>query len=210
MLQQWERKRWTVYHLKDYGLLSTGAMSYTVGPAGDFNVGVSGSSARPNRLEFAYLRQLVTSPNNQIDYPLRILQSYEDYSRIALKSLVSFPGAAFLDTAWPLATLHVYPVAQAAIYEIHIGLREQLPTSFATLATEIVLPFEYYCAIIYNLALRLRHKYGIGSYPGDQLPEQAKVALAVVKGSNAQIAALRMPTPLTRPGIYNIFSDQSY
>jgi len=37
MLQQWERKRFLVYHLRDYSVVSTGAISYTFGPQGQFN-----------------------------------------------------------------------------------------------------------------------------------------------------------------------------
>src|SRR5216683_6534624 len=69
MLQQWERKRWFVYHLVDLAKVSTGALSYTVGAGGDFDTGAS--SVRPARLEAAFLRQIQTAPPNQIDYPLK-------------------------------------------------------------------------------------------------------------------------------------------
>ena len=31
MLGQWQRKRWLIWHLVDYSVLSTGAQSYSVG-----------------------------------------------------------------------------------------------------------------------------------------------------------------------------------
>ena len=210
MLQQWERKRWLVYHLLDLSVVSTGALSYTVGPGGQINTGVS--SVRPARLESAFLRQLQNSQPNQVDYPLELLPAREDYNKIALKSLQSFPGAIFYDSAWPLGSIYAWPVPQANIYEIHISVMEQLPTSFATLATTFTLPYEYYAAMLYNLALRMRQKYGItkSRFTDDQLPALAKDSLNVIRGANTQIARLQIPADMNRPGIYNIFSDRFY
>lgn len=208
MLQEWERKRWLVYHLVQLSFTSTGAQSYTVGPNGDFNTGAS--SVRPAKIEDAFLRQLQNTAPNQVDYPLELLQSREDYNKIALKSMASFPGAIFYDAAWPLGVLYTYPVPSATIYAIHLSVLAQLPVSFATAATAFNLPYEYYNAILYNLALRLRPKYGIRTYNGDMVPGLAKDALNALRGANTQIARLSMPRELVRSGIYNIFSDSSY
>lgn len=309
MLQQWERKRWLVYHLVDLSKISTGQQIYTVGPGGDLDSGsgvpelalgssgiltinsptvtglapldwlqlrsgdaISGtgipagttvltlpvagiltisnlatqsgqsdlvflrtavpsvSSVRPARIESSFLRQLNIpgsplwnqfnwneapwagqSPGqNQIDYPLRVLQSREDYNRIALKSLVSFPGVVFLDSDWPLGKLHVWPVPNANIYEIHISVLAQLPFRFATINTIFSIPYEYYAAILYNLAIRLRPKYRLPSFPGDPLPGLAKDSLNVLRGANVQIGSLVMPGELMNTSQYNIFSDRSY
>ncbi len=208
MLQEWERKRWLVYHLVDYAKTSTGAVSYTVGAGGDFDTGAS--SARPAKVESAFLRQLTLSQPNQIDYPLRVLESREDYNKIALKQLTSFPSLVFLDAGWPLGTLYCYPVPQANIYAIHITLMAQLPVKFANLAVAFSLPYEYYNAIVFNLALRLKSKYQIPTFPGDPLPGLAKDALNAIRGANTQIAELVIPQEVTRGGLYNIFSDRIY
>lgn len=215
MLQQWERKRWLVYHLVDLSKVSTGALTYSIGPGGDFNTGSptaagTPTSVRPARLESAFLRQIQTSPPNQIDYPLEIIQSWEDYSRIALKSLVSFPGAIFLDSSWPLGTLHVYPVPNANIYEVHVQIMEQLPPAFNTLGTALNIPYEYYAAILYNGAWRMRGPKRISTFPGDPLPGMAKDSLNVLRGANTQIARLVMPGGLLQGNQYNIFSDRFY
>lgn len=218
MLQQWERKRYLVYHLLDLSIVSTGAQSYTVGPGGNIDTGAG--SVRPEKVEAAYVRQLqqpgvqfeggVNFPNN-VDYRLEILQSYEDYSWITLKTLQAGPGeAVFLDSAWPLANLFVWPIPQANIYAIHIIVREQLPNFFISPANTFVLPFEYYAGILYNLALRLRIPYQIATFPGDPLPGMAKDSLATIRGPNTQIAKLRMPSTIRRRGLYNIFSDRPY
>jgi hypothetical protein len=235
MLQQWERQRWLVYHLVTKSILCTGATTYTLGPLGDIDTGgarqVSNQfndqfgnapgfaqmpiSARPSRIESAFLRQLQFSNNpvdggNEIDYPLTLVSSMEDYNRIALKQLQSFPGYLFYDSGWPLGTLYPWPIPQANIYALYVSYMEQLPPAFATANTVVSLPYEYFEAIIKNLALRLRTRYSIPTFPGDMLPGQAKSALAVIRGNNAQIARLQLPSDLMRPNLYNIFSDRMY
>lgn len=311
MLQQWQRKRWLVYHLVDYAVVATGQQVYTFGPGGQINtnstpsyslqgvgvniggagfavndtvnlvpgpnsgaavtqpqikvtsIGVGGVitsfnitnagvlvsplasiftqgatsgvgvgatfnlpiwnmlparvvsastvSQRPDKIDSAFLRQIQNASPNQVDYPLQILESREDYNRIRLKSLVSFPGAVFMDAGWPLSSVFCYPVPQGGgIYELHLTIKEQLPCRFATLATLITLPMEYYEAIVANLAWRLRSKYQIPSFPGDPLPGMVKDSLAVLRGANTEIAELTIDPNLTRSGLYNIFSDTIY
>lgn len=215
MLQQWQIKRWLVFHLKTYNITSNGNISYSVGPGGDIDTGVG--SIRPYKLRSAFLRQLVNSQPNQIDYPLEILQSMEDYNRIRLKSLVSFPQWVFYDPSSPLGTLYVIPVPNPAIYGIFITVSENLPRGFVAsvgapkgLATVLSLPDEYYPAILYNLALRLRSKYMIPTYPGDQLMALAKDSLAAMRASNTAIMRLVIPADMRMDNQYNIFNDQFY
>lgn len=206
MLMQWERKRWLIYHLRRYSVVSTGQISYTIGPGGEFDTG--SGSVRPGKIASAFTRQQFGQPN-PVDYQLEILQSMEDYNWITLKSLRAGPGeAVFLDSDFPLARLYVWPVPIASVYEIHVTVQESLQYQFATLATEFELPYEYYAGMLYNLAMRLRPKYRMGTYPGDSLPGMAKDSLAVIRGPNTQVAKLRMPSTLRRRGLYNIFSDR--
>lgn len=216
MLQQWERKSFLVFHQVTLSKTSTGAQSYSVGPGGDIDTGANvtttpnGASVRPAKLEGCFLRQLTQSQPNQIDYRLNILQSREDYNNIALKQLQSFPGFCYYDPAWPLGNLFTWPVPQANIYAVHISILAQLPAAFATTATKLVIPYEYYAAMLYNLAIRLRSKYGIPTFQGDPLVGLAKDALNTIREANVQIARLQIPQDLNRPGIYNVFSDQFY
>lgn len=232
LLQQWERKRWFIYHLVTYSCVAKpdpghqyqGKQAYTVGPGGDFDTNISpfsaafgsafasGSvtSARPNRIESAFLRQLTQSQPNQIDYPLTQMFSREDYNRIALKGLSSFPSYFFYDTDWEMGLLYPWPIPQANIYEIHISVREQLPPMFANSSDQVELPYEYYNALVLQLAMRLRPKYGIVTTQGDTLPGQAKDALNTLKKANFQIARLQVPGDLVRPQLYNVFSDRLY
>ena len=226
MLQEWERKGQLVYHTVDCSVVSTGAQSYTIGPGGQIDTNVAFDpfgkafdsqfgptypvSVRPAKLTSAFVRQLVPLGNNQIDYPLRLLQSRDDYNKIALKSLATFPAYLWYDPAWPLGVLWPWPVPQASIYELHVSIVEQLPPMFASSAAVVNLPFEFFNAILYNLALRLRGKYGLMTFQGDPLPGLAKDSLGVLRASASRIAALGLPAELLRGNQYNIFSDRIY
>lgn len=201
MIAQWARKRWLMWHLLDIHKISTGAMSYTVGIGGDFN------TPRPDRLEAAFFRQLVQSQPNQVDYPLELIESRETYNNIALKSLSTFPTSIFYDAAYPLGVIYPWPVPQATIYEIHLTLKDTL-TQFTTLNQSIIMPPEFIAALKFNLAIRLRQAYMLPVDPA--LVALAKDSLAVIRGANAQIPTLVMPSDLIRPGLYNVFSDGYY
>ena len=78
------------------------------------------------------------------------------------------------------------------------------------LATVVFLPPVYYQAIVSNLAIAIRPKYGIGTFPGDLLPKAAQRGLSVIRKGSTQIKNIQMPAEIIRSGNYNIFSDQSY
>lgn len=209
MLQEWERQRWRVFRLVSLSLVSTGAASYTVGPAGDFSTGTSANSVRPARIESAFLRMQNVGVN-PVDYPVEIMASRQDYDRITLKNLSTISSCLFYDPAFPLGSVYFWPIPPASSYTMFISVLEQLPNQFANQAVVLEIPFEYYIAIVSNLAMRLRARYGITTYPGDVLPGQAKSSLRTLMNSNVAIPELVMPKGL--PGVpagagYNIFSD---
>lgn len=202
MLGQWQRKRWLIWHLVDYAFTSTGATSYTVGPSGNFNI-----NPRPDRIESAFFRQIVSSNPNQIDYPLQIIESREDYNRISLKTLSTFPQYLFYDSAFPTGLAYPWPLPLASIYQIHLTVKETL-AQFTSLGQQISLPLEYFAALKFNLAVRLRQAYQMP--PDPILIGLAKDALNVIRNANLQIPRLQIPADLVRPGLYNIFSDTFY
>lgn len=202
MIATWNVKRWLVYHLVDVKVATTGAQSYTIGPGGDFNV------PNPTRLEKAYFRQFVNNVPNQGDFPLQILQSHEDYSQISLKTLTTWPLYIFYDSDFPVGRVYPWPIPQSGLYELHLLLKAHL-SQFSSYIQSINLPDEYTEAIWTNLAIRLS-----AIYPGSSLPDAtvglAKASLETIRVSNAQIPRLSMPTGLSRPPLYNIFSGQVY
>lgn len=203
MIAQWNRKRWLIYHLLDVALVSTGAISYSIGTGGDFN------TPRPDRLEDGcFFRQLITASSpNQIDYPLELLESREDYSRIGLKQLTTIPQYIFYDAGYPLGTIYPWPVPQAVQYEVHLLVKAQI-TQFANLADTINLPPEYLAAIRYNLGARLRPMYQLP--PDPSLVALATDSLNLIRQANAQVPRLRMPRGLGTGMKYNIYSDSNY
>lgn len=206
MIGTWASKRWLLYHLIELSKVSTGAQSYTVGPSGDID---TGSMQRPDRLEDGcFFRQLITASSpNKIDYPLAILESREDYSRIGLKQLTTIPQYVFYDPVFPLGVVYPWPVMQATQYELHLLVKAQL-SQFTNLADEINLPSQYYGALRYNLACRVRPMYQLPADP--QLLGLATDSLSTIRNMNAAVPRLRMPVGVGRGSHYNIYSDSTY
>jgi hypothetical protein len=206
LLGEWASKRWLIYHLLDLSKVSTGAISYTVGPGGDID---TGAMQRPDRLEDGnFFRQLITASSpNKIDYKLKLLESREDYNRIGLKQLTTIPQYIYYDAAYPLGVVYPWPVIQATQYELHILVKAQL-SQFTNLADAIDLPSQYYGALRYNLACRVRPMYQLP--PDPSLVALATDSLSTIRNMNAQVPRLSMPPGLNRGGRYNIFSDSNY
>lgn len=201
MLSQWQQERWLVYGLQDVAFVSNGAISNTIGIGGDFNV------LRPDTIDAAYFVNLNQQGNLPVSYNLQVLRSHEDYAKIALKTLNSWPMYVFYDTStYPLGNIYVNPIPQAGLYEIHLLVKTPLPQPVDQ-ATQMSLPPEYNQAIIYNLAALLCTSYGL-PVPAD-LRAMASNSLNRIRIANTQIPHLKMPRELTgNKGIYNIFSDR--
>lgn len=205
MIGQWTSQRWMVYNELDISFVSTGQTTpYTVGPSGNYNV-----SPRPDRIEAAYLRQLINPPGLNVDTPLKVIPSREEYSTLSLKTLVSFPLYVFLDSAYPTANLYIYPIPNASIYEVHIILKNVFPNYTLNPNSTISLPPQYIAALKFNLAKRLRQAYGKGLRPDPELNALARSSLDIVKQGNLQVPELVLPSTVVGQGSgYNIFSDQ--
>jgi hypothetical protein len=189
MLASWTQNRWLVYHLNDVFVPATGAISYTVGPAGDFNI------VRPDRIESIYVR-LQRGVGTSIDYPLQQIETYEEYADIGYKSLRSFPSIAFYDSDFPLGKLYIWPIPNPQ-FDIHMLVKEILPHDLA-LTDQIMLPPEYHEAILYNLCGRICLLYQLQVEPG--VVALARAALNTIKVANHRVPELKMPAGLLRRG----------
>jgi len=202
MLSQWNRRRWVIYHLVDSYLPATGALAYTVGIGGNFNI------PRPAKIASAFMR-MTPGPNGQpssasVDYNLDIIEAREDWNKIQAKGINSFSKYCFYDAAFPLGNLYFWPVPPN-IYELHISTLDQL-AQFMALNQQINLPPEYYAALFYNLQRVLRMAYRLP--PDEDINGEARATLATIRNANTQIPRLSMPAELRSRGRYNIFSDQ--
>jgi hypothetical protein len=114
MLAQWQKRRWLVPNLYDVSAVANGAKSNPIGPGQFYN------AARPDKIQAAYFKQLNGGGgSNNVSYPLIPLWSYEDYSRIALKDLQSWPVYYFYDGAFPYGNVFIWPVP-TSVYEVHL------------------------------------------------------------------------------------------
>jgi hypothetical protein len=188
MLSQWQHERYMVFQLVDYAFASTGAPSYTVGAGQNFNI-----NPRPDRLEFAFLRQPPgpPAPNGPqpFDWPLEILDAHEDYAAIRLKSLGTFSAAVFYNPGFPIGILHPWPIPQSTIYELHILVKQTLQ-QFQSLQAQILLPPEYGAALEWTLARRFRAAFQMPADPTiNQLAAQGK---NMIRKANTQVPRLRI------------------
>lgn len=202
LLAQWARKRWLCYRIQDYSVVATGALTYSVGLKCDINI-----NPRPDRLEYAFLRFLNQPYGSTlfVDIPLHIIQSHEDYSRIAVKNIGTLPWQVFYDPAWPVGVLHPWPIPQASLYELHVGFKVVLPR-FASVQQTINFPPEYEAALNWCLAHRLRASY---QEPADPTVDAlAREALSVIRLANSAVGVLRMPSFLrNRHRAYDVYGD---
>jgi hypothetical protein len=206
LVSQWNTKRWMVWDLVTLGYISTGTTSgYTVGPGGNFAV-----SVRPDRLESCFQRQFVNPVGLNVDTPIEIIPSREEYNRLSLKTLSSFALYAYYDNAYPTGMLYIYPWPQASIYEVFITFKNALPVFTAQqVGTVLPIPPHYIAAMKFVLAKRYRQAYGKGLRPDPELNAMARDALDTVKQSNLQVPELVMPKVLIiQSSGYNILSDQ--
>ena len=198
MLDEWATKRWLVYHLVDVSVPVTGAISYTIGAGGDFN------TTRPDQVQAAFFRSTINA-SQPVDYPLRDIGSREDYNRIAIKSVGTWPSWYWYDAAYPLGVVYPWPVPNSGGGELHLSLKQPF-THFPDLVTDINLPPAYVNALRWCGAQRIRPMYQLPRDP--QLDGLARAALAAIRGPNIQMPRLRMPAGIpTSNSRYNVYSD---
>jgi hypothetical protein len=125
MLNLWQKKRWVVPNLIDVSAVGNDRISNLIGPGQHYN------SLRPDKIQAAYFKQVGggfssgfdsgfdSSINNDVSYFLTPIWSYEDYSRIGLKNLISWPSYYFYDGAFPYGNVFIWPVPSSR-YEIHL------------------------------------------------------------------------------------------
>lgn len=189
LLAQWARKRWLVYRLAEYSFVSTGANTYSVGSGQTINI-----NPRPDRVEYAFLRFLNTSGNLQVDIPISIIQSRENYSTIPVKNVGTISWKVFYDPVWPVGVLYPWPIPQASLYELHIGFKVVLPR-FSSLLQQINFPPEYSAAMNWCLARRFRASYQLP--PDPAIDSLARDSLNTIRLANQAVGVLSMPRALS-------------
>lgn len=119
MINQWQRRRWLIPSLTKVSAIGNNEKSNPIGPGQYYN------AIRPDKVQSAYFVQLNTGSQNPVSFPLIPLWSYEDYARVALKSLNSWPQFFFYDGAYPYGNVYIWPIPTPS-YEIHLILKAQI------------------------------------------------------------------------------------
>lgn len=117
MVAQWQNKRWLQPSLFDIAMPGNNAKSNQIGNGQYWN------TPRPDKIRAAYFIQ--TNSNNQVSFPLWPINAYEEYAKITLKELNSFPVRFFYDQAYPYGNVFIWPIPSAS-YEIHLIIPSQL------------------------------------------------------------------------------------
>lgn len=119
MIAQWQVRRWLVPSLYDISMPGNGSKSNKIGPGQYWN------TIRPDKIMAAYFIQLNSGVSSPVSFPLWPTLSYEDYSRISLKELNSWPTRFFYDNAFPYGNVFIWPIPSSQ-YEIHLILKSAL------------------------------------------------------------------------------------
>ncbi|WP_406586398.1 hypothetical protein [Asaia lannensis] len=223
MLAKWQQQKFIVPNLVDMPLMSTGASVYYLGPGGDFDVSnrpsrLDGAYARLatgvgfqqtqtgdfsdvnfSSTDFDTGTDGLQSPSTggPLDFPLKIISSYEEYAAIGLKGLRTWPNAVYYNPAYPLGELRFFPIPQSGVWELHIITRASLPAAL-TPESAIDLPTEYWDALMWNLAVRIAPSYGQDASPVAQ--SMARSALTTLRSVNQQIPRVQMPATVGSTG----------
>ena len=186
MLALWQTDGMYVNGKVENSFTPTGATTYTVGSGGTANF------ARPERIDYAFWR------SNSIDYPIAILNSFEEYEAIPQKTLAGQPEVIFYNPTVTTGTLYVYP--QPSTGSIRLVSTIRFPV-LSTSADTLTFPPEYIMPIRFSLAELLAATFNTPINAG--IPVMAATARKMMKRNN-----VRIPTLSAMPNVQrsNIFS----
>jgi hypothetical protein len=176
MLAMWQVDNVTVYAQQRTSFSPSGALSYAVGTGQTVNM------ARPARIDRAYWRL------DGIDYPITLLDTFEQYESIEQKTQAGEPQFAFYLPSYANGTLYLYP--QPSTGTMYLVTQVTLPASNA-LADTLTLPPEYVLPIRSNLTVLV-----CGAYQAPVKPAIAATAMSslrLLKRNNLRIQPLVMP-----------------
>ncbi len=181
----WQSDRMLAWAEDDVSCVSNGAVSYTIGISPVANTVCDFNTPRPDKIMAAYARILPVPNNNPLDYQLKIIKAHEDYARIPLKRLNSYPTAVFYDSQFPVGNIFVYPIPTANQWEIHLIVKNQtLPFTSLGQVLPTIIPQNYIEAMKWGLAARMIPAYQLPPNPGVVL--LAKQSLDSIRAGNVQ------------------------
>jgi hypothetical protein len=189
MLAVWAVENTYVYAQQEVSFTPTGATSYTVGSGANVNM------VRPSKIDGAFWR------DGGIDYPITLLDTFEQWEAIPEKTQAGEPLWAFYLPSITTGTLYLYP--QPSTGTVHLIAQATIPTDYE-LADTITLPAEYLLPVRMNLYVLLAGMAGAPIKPA--LAKAADLSLKTLKRSNLRIQPLTMPAGIPGNGRGNIIS----
>ena len=193
MISTWKSDRWLAWAEVDVSVLATGAETYTIGIAQQFN------TPRPDKIMAAYARLLPVTNGQPLDRPLKVIKSHETYSQIALKELAAYPSYVFYDSLFPVGNIYVYPVPPAGQFEIHLILKTQIePFTNPHQVITGLIPDNYIEMMKWNLAARMVPAFQLPDNPG--VVSLALETLNAIRAGNLQIPNSKYPRGYPRGG----------
>lgn len=194
LIDSWSTEKLLIFQItKEEFTLIAGTQSYTIGSGGDFD------TERPIEIKKALVRL------GSSEYPLEIL-SLDRWSSIMQKSVSSsIPTGIYLDGAYPLNGLSIYPKPSAAVVLVIYSLKQI--SQIATLDSVLSLPPGYERALIYNFAKEVSPEYGLSVNP--LVFETANESKANIKRANHRSSYLRADGALTAGGSFNFITGGS-
>lgn len=197
MLDSWSTESLVIYDItREEFTLTPGTGAYTIGTSGAFN------TPRPLKIENAAIEIQSASPTTEM--PLKLL-SPDEWAAIATKDIASsIPTELFMDGAYPLATINLWPKPTAAEKLVIYSWKPL--TAIAELGTSISLPPGYSKAVRYNLALELAPEYGRD--PSTIVVANAAESKANIKRMNSKPVYLECDIGLLGRRTYNIMTGE--
>jgi hypothetical protein len=161
-------------------VLSTGQASYSVGPGGNINI------PRPVKVESWNIRTssgqaIGGKPVDALEFAMLAADRSAQGARVK---------ALNYDAAFPLASVHLYPIPNGGTLELWVWSQLAPITNFAS---ALNYPPGYLQAIVYNLAMAIGPKFERPVDPGIKII--ADGALAALGATNAS----QHPTPAAPP-----------
>lgn len=137
LLTTWQVTPGFPWASQEISFVPDGSETYTLGLV----IGATVSTS--NKINSAFYRV------GGLDYPIEQLDTMEEYNRICLKTLSSYPAVFYYESTYPLGTLYIYP--QPNTGEVHLIMPVSLPEYTGT-ANALSFPPEYELAIRFSLA----------------------------------------------------------
>lgn len=192
MIGQWQVDKVCVPGQHQQSVAINGSQTYTVGPGATVDVPL------PVTVDSAFYRL------GSIDYPVTVLDSFEDYESITLKTITgTLPDVVFYQRSYPTGSLYVWPQPNSGT--LNLVLRDVLPTYSDTTA-DISVPAEYALAMRFSLAELLIVTFSMPQRP--DIERQAAKARKKLKRNNLSVPMMGQPQELLNNGRFSIYSGQ--